>query len=539
MSDLVEDFGMFLQEYEVSKPGGLLHALLDQMKPETAKQFRLCAIPHQFNPEILQVLVPGLNDEAAAERCREFAQNPSVRTYGGQLFAVVKEWRERLFDEWLVEPDKRTEFVEANKRLVNYFSNGADDDESADADSRRLNKVFHLIGVDLNEGFSQFENLLGERRQRSSPGECEILIRLAREYQPVLSDAQSANLTYQEAKLAMDLFRTDESRRLFENVLLVKDVDPLLKIKTVARLGLLEHEVRNWSGAIGRFNEALGLVDTIKDPKLQQTYRYRLKLNLGVTYREMGELQEAKKILLESVRQAHRADSASGRAVAYNSLGTLFRKIGEGKTAIKAYTKALEFLDKEKEVYRVGQVYNNLGLAYIDERQWKKGEEALLESLKIKRNAGDTIGLGKTYNNLMQVYRVQRMEQEAVDAALKAIECFKEVGDQYDMGLAARNLGRLYRALGRKDEALQYLRQAIELFEKSKAFGEAQSLKEEVQILTLGKKRKLPWWAWLLYIVSGLIILFILLLLFLGLVFVFVDTPQENLGSPGFSILFP
>jgi len=529
MSDLVEDFGMFLQQYEVSKPGGLLHALLDQMKPETAEQFRLCAIPHQFNAEILQVLVPDLNDQAAAERRREFAQNPSVRSYGGQLFAVVKDWRGRLFDDWL-KPEKRTEFVEANKRLVDYFSNG-EEDESADADSRRLNKVFHLIGVDLNEGFAEFENLLGERRQRSSPGECEVLIRLAREYQPVLTDSQSASLTYQEAKLAMDLIRTDEARRLFENVLLVKDVDPLLRIKTVARLGLLEHEVRNWSAAIGRFNEALGLLDTIKDPKLQQTYRYRLKLNLGVTYREMGELQQAKRILLESVHQAHRADSASGRAVAYNSLGTLFRKVGEGKTAIKAYTKALQFLDRERELYRVGQVYNNLGLAYIDERQWKKGEEALQESLTIKRNAGDTIGLGKTYNNLMQVYRVQKMEQEAVDTALKAIECFREVGDYYDLGLAARNLGRLYRALGKKQEAVRYLQQAIDSFEKSKAVGEAQSLKEEVQILTLGKKRKFPWWVWLLYIVAGLIVLLILLLLLLGLFFVFWD-PSGNLGSP-------
>ena len=520
MSDLVDDFGMFLEQYQVSKPGGLLNALLDGMKPETARQFRLCAVPHQFNAEILQVLVPGLDQSAAEERCLEFAHNPSVRSYGGRLFAVVKDWRERLFDEWL-KPDKRTEFVEVNKRLVDYFSNGADD-ESVDADSRRLNKVFHLIGVDINEGFAEFEHLLRERRQRSSPGECEVLIRLAREYQPVLSDSQSANLTYQEAKLAMDLFHTDESRRLFENVLLVPELDPLLKIKTVARLGLLEHEVRNWSAAIGRFNQALGLLDTVKDPKLQLIYRYRLKLNLGVTYRDMGELQQAKRMLLESVHQAHRADSPSGRAVAYNSLGTLFRKIGEGKTAIKAYTKALQLLEREKELYRVGQVYNNLGLAYIDEREWKKGEEALRESLKIKGNAGDTIGLGKTYNNLMQVYRVQRMEQEAVDTALKAIECFKEVGDYYDMGLAARNLGRLYRALGKKQEAVKYLQQASEWFEKSKALGEAQSLKEEVQILTLGKKRRLPWWTWVLYIVAGLIVLFILLLLFLGLIFVFM-----------------
>ena len=536
MSDLVEDFGLFLKQYEMNKPGGMLNALLAQMTPETARQFRLCAIPHQFNVEILQVLVPGLNDEAAAERCQEFAKNPSVRSYGGKLFAVVKEWRQRLFDEWL-EPDKRTEFVEANKRLVDYFSNGAED-ESTDADSRRLNKVFHLIGVNLDEGFTEFENLLGERRQRSSPGECEILVRLVREYQPVLSESQSANLTYQEAKLAMDLFRTDEARRLFENVLLVKDLDPVLRIKTIARLGLLEHEVRNWSAAIARFNEALGLVDTIKDPKLQQTYRYRLKLNLGVTYRDMGDLQQAKRILLGSVHQAHRADDTSGRALAYNSLGTLFRKIGEGKTAIKAYTKALQLLEREKELYRVGQVQNNLGLAYIDQREWKKGEEALQESLKIKRNAGDTIGLGKTYNNLMQVYRVQEMEQEAVETALKAIECFKGVGDYYDMGLATRNLGRLYRALGKKQEAVKYLQQAIELFEKSRAFGEAQSLKEEVQILTLGKKRNLPWWTWMLYIVAGLVILVILLLLFLGLIFVFFDTPGENLGSPGLSILF-
>lgn len=520
MSDLVADFGTFLAEYELNKPAGLLQAVLDQMSPEKARQLKLCAIPHQFNAEILQTLAPELTYDVALSRCLEFAENPSVRGYGGEVFVVLEEFRDPLFQEWL-KPEHREEFVKASERLVHYFS--ADNRKGFDAESLRVNRVFHLVGADPQAGFVEFEELFGERRQRSAPGESEVLIRLANEYHKLLSPSQRANLTYQEAKLSMDLLRVDEARRLFESVLRVDNLDPVLRMKTVIRLGLLEHDMRNWTMAIEHFNDALKLLETIPDEEIKQTFHYRIKLNLGVTYRDMGELQEAKRLLLESVHQAHRAGSKTGRAVAYNSLGTLFRKIGEGKTAIKAYTKCLELLDPQKEIYRKGQLYNNLGLAYIDEREWKKGEKALLESLKIKQAAGDTIGIGKTYNNLMQVYRVQEMEYDAVQTAIKAINCFMEVGDHYDMALATRNLGRLYRALGKKEQTLKCLGDAVGLFERAQAFGEAQSLREEIQVLTIGKKRNMPWWTWVLYTVAGLVFLLLLAMLILGVVFVFFD----------------
>lgn len=523
MSDLVQDFRDFIKQYELNKPAGVLQAMLDWMSPEKAQQFKLCAIPHQFNAQILMVLVPELSCETARARCQEFGENPSVRSYGGELYVINEELRNPLFQQWL-EPDRRAEFVEANQRLVSYFSQG-DQGESVDADTNRLNRVFHQIGADSEKGFAEFEALFSERRQRSSPGECQILIRLIHEYDPILTSSQRGSLNYQEGKTAADLLRLDEARKLFDSVLDTADSSPELRIKAVIRLGLLEHELRNWSAAISRFQEALALLETIEDTKFRDRFNYQIKINLGVTYREMGELQQAKRLLLESVRETHRVNTVNGMAVAYNSLGTLFRKIGEGKSAVKAYLKSLKVVEGEQQYYRIAQVYNNLGLAYLDERELEKGEQALQESLKFKAKAGDTIGLGRTYNNLMQAYRIQGKEREAVEAGGLAIKCFEEVGDYYDMAVATRNLGRLYRALGQKQEAQKSLEKALALFERSQAVGEASSLREEVGLLTLAQTKGMPWWTWALYVTAAVVGVFLILGLLLG----FVLTIYEDL----------
>ena len=522
MSDLVQEFSDFIKKYELNKPAGVLQATLAGMSSEKANQFKLCAIPHQFDASILMALVPDLDHQTATSRCQEFAANASVRSYGAS-FVISEEIRNPLFKEWL-EPDRRAEFVEANKRLVDYFSRQAGQTEGIDADTNRLNRVFHQIGADSEKGFAEFEDLFRERRQRSSPGECEILLRLVHEYDPILTSSQRASLNYQEGKIAADLLRSDEARKLFESVLVVADSSPKLRIKAIIRLGLLEHELRNWSAAITRFQEALALLET-SEATIRDEFNYQIKINMGVTYREMGELQQAKQLLLESVREAHRVNTVNGMAVAYNSLGTLFRKFGEGKSAVKAYRKSLKLVEGEKQYYRIAQVNNNLGLAYLDERKLEEGERALQESLKFKAKAGDTIGLGRTYNNLMQAYRIQGKEREAVEAGGVAIKCFEEVGDYYAMALATRNLGRLYRSLGQKEEAQKSLQKALTLFERSQAVGEASSLKEEVGLLTLAQTKGMPWWTWALYVTAAVVGIFLILGLLVG----FVLTIYEDL----------
>lgn len=505
MGELVSDFRSLIQKYKLTTPSGRLEALLDQIKPDKASYFKLCAIPHQFNPTILFHLAPELtSEERAAYVCREFEEFPTVRTFGNELNEIKDEARTYLFKQWL-QNDRENEFKLASKRLVNYFSRPPDTDNSLTKDATQINRIFHLMAVDRRQGFEEFEAFLREKRQQFALDQADALIRIVHEYDPVLTPAEKAILAYHEGKIATDRARWDQATSLFEQILNTPNVDPALRIKALVRLGLVDDQNRRWSAAINRFNEALAELNKVDNPKLCQKLRYRIKLDLGIAYRDLGDLSQAKKLIVESLIEARRVGSTTGSAVAYNSLGTLYRKLGEGKKAIKSYRKSLHNLEKDDQKFRIGQVYNNLGLAYVDEREWEKGKEALKRSEEIKRQLGDTIGLGRTYNNLMQVFRKQQCEADAIRTGEQAVKLFKEVGDDYEMAIVLRNLGRLSRSLRKLDDAGRYFTEAIDAFKLAGAVGDAASSSEEYNFLT--RRIPLPWWAWGSLVASVLTVL--------------------------------
>lgn len=73
-------------------------------------------------------------------------------------------------------------------------------------------------------------------------------------------------------------------------------------------------------------------------------------INLGIAYRQLGKLKEAKQALrVASQRRA-------GSAIAYNELGIVYRKLGEFKNAKEAYKKSI----RRKSRYE--KAYLNLGI---------------------------------------------------------------------------------------------------------------------------------------------------------------------------------
>lgn len=505
MTDLLSDFRELIKKYEVSTPAGRLEALLAQLKPEKADQFKLCAIPHQFNPTILMCLDTELtSNEAAKKVCREFGEFPTVRTFSNDLNEIRDEVRSYLFEQWL-QPDREDSFKFASQRLVGYFTTLDDTDKSLTRDARNINRIFHLIAVDRDKGFEEFEAYIREKRQNFALDQAESLLRIVHEYDTVFTPAETAVVAYHEGKVASDRARWDQAAKLFEQVLNIPDADPALRTKAMVRLGLVDDQNRRWPAAIKRFYEALDELKKVNDPKLSKTLKYRIKLDLGIAYRDLGDLAQAKRLIGEGLQDARRIRSHSGCAVAYNSLGTLYRKLGESKRAIRCYEKSLLQLQNKDEIFRVGQVFNNLGLAYVDDQQWEKGKEALKQSQVIKRQLGDTIGLGRTYNNLMQVFRKQQLVDEAIQSGECAVSLFREVGDDYERAVALRNLGRLSRSLKRLDDAKKYFGEAIYAFQLAGAIGDAASSNEEYNILM--RKIPLPWWAWASFIGSVIIVL--------------------------------
>jgi tetratricopeptide (TPR) repeat protein len=535
-------------------------------------------------------LAPDLDADKAEEECRalsnlsiikiiakseEFLAENTPRVFDPQEDSLVlhSDARRYLFNYWLRRPNQE-QFALASARMVNYYDERVSYESrvsSAEAtdsritgtlslrnpDNRRNEKeateheslwdqriktelMFHRIGADQDKGFAEFEKLFGQRRQEFRLNDCEHLLKLLHEYDSILTADCRSRLLYHEAKLALDRRQLISAETVFHRVLLAVPAPPIdLQVKTWMHLGRIEAEKHNWVQAIGSYNSALSMVDWIDNTVIRRSFVYDIFRDLGVAYRDSGNLRRAEELLQKSIDYAKEVRSLEGLAQGYNSLGTLCRKLGDSERAVNKYEKSLSVLRQLNDDFRPAQVYNNIGLTYLDQRCWDRSLSSFQKSLKIKLQAGDTIGQAKTLNNLMQAYSNLGREQDAIESAEHAAKLFEEVEDYYDAAIVNRNLARVYRRtkgrIGRVaanryyEQALKLIKRSVEdrqfersiglkleelslarksvLTQETRLLSELQSIREEIK--SLNRRFWLPWWMWLSIITLLLVVIWL------------------------------
>ncbi len=462
VDSLLADFQALTTRLASEGPAGSIEFLLEQIEPESARYLRLCAIPHQFDEEILEALGPDLDTHHANLLCQEFSKLPII-TFNHDGMALHDKARRQLFQQWIERPIS-PEFGTASERLVEYFDQCAKRPEISECALKliQVSWVFHYLGADQERGFDEFQKLCRKRRRQFALSDCEQLINLVHEYDNVLSPEHESWLAYHEGKLAADRCQWELADELFHRVLKNETLDPALRIRTYNRMGMIRDEKRDYSGAVEYYQKALELLDTTyDDPRI----RYRILHDLGATHRDSNDLEKADELLRQSIKLAEETGDNSGMAVGCNSLGLLQRRLRENYLAIDYFQKSLVHLERCGDKYRPAQVYNNLGISYRELAQWDKSREFYEKSLCITRAVDDKIGQAKTLNNLMMVYGNLKETDRAVSAANEAIQLFLESHDPFNAAWTKRNLGRLYRRLKNRDAAAQALEEAVQTFE--------------------------------------------------------------------------
>jgi len=489
-------------------PGaGSTELLLLGMEPADAELLERCAIPHQFSAVTLGVLAPELSKEMVRTYYEEFARL-AIITPAPDFLMIHDQSRRVLFRKWL-DPGQRNEFTAISARLVEFFTERAREAQASEKEALERRRMFHLIGLDQDRGLEEFERLCRERRHQLRLTECESLVTLVHEYDPVLTPENDVRLAYHEAKLAADRRDWDRAKVLFESMVENVSTPPTYTIKALNRLGMLHAELRQWPVAIEYYRRAKDLAAKRGDPQV-----YRTLLGLGAAYRDSDNPEEAKRLLDEGIALAEKSRSFFGVAVGYNSLGMLHRRLNDIQGAIGDYKKSLENLDLAQEKFRRGQVLCELGAAHAELRDWKTSEKYLLESLEIERQAGDKHNQAITLNNLARVYQGSGQPRQALEAAREARQLFQETRDFYREAMATRNFAKLCRATKDRTGCEQAFKDAIEQFRRCNDLQAAEETERELAGLT--RKVGLPWWAWLLIVLLGSPLIYYLLLILLS-----------------------
>ena len=491
---------------------GSVELLARQLSPLAEQLLRLGSIPHVVDLPVARVLLPEVAQEdleVAADELRPLSF--VIRSSEGSM--LHDDVRAYLFGQWLKahddDPEKWGYFKAVNRRLTEYYVECAEETVGEARAVAERQRIFHLTGANRAEGFAAFEKLCRAERYRFRLESCEALIKLLREYEPILSARQRSWLDYYECKLDIDLHHYDTAERLL-TVLLERDSvrgDPALHARCLFRLGFCLKQTRNFARARMLFEELLGFAQNTPEAA---DLELRALQGLGALLIEMKEPEKADEVLGEAVMLAEAGGRHDAIATAWNALGILRRQLGQPKRALEAFETALHHLALGGEAFRPRQVHNNIGLLYADRADWPAACESLEKSCEIAREAGDMNGEATALSNLGRVYLALERPGEAMTAAERAIQLFRGVHNWYGAAMTKRGMARYFRREGRSDEARASFVEAKVLFLRAGVDDKAAEVENEIAKLE-GQQGSWSWLRWLLVAIGGVLGLIVLL----------------------------
>ena len=179
--------------------------------------------------------------------------------------------------------------------------------------------------------------------------------------------------------------------------------------------------------------------------------------NLGVAYKDLGEMRKAIEFFDQVLVIAREIDDRQAEGTVLNNLGLAYFVLGETRKAIEFYEQSLVIGDRREEGYAL----NNLGLAYAALGETRKATEFYEQALVIDREIGDRRGEGYALGNLGLAYRDLGEMRKAIEFFAQQIEIAREIGDRRSEGTAVGNLGGSYILLGETRKAIEFCEQAL------------------------------------------------------------------------------
>ncbi|OJJ19288.1 hypothetical protein BKI52_20970 [marine bacterium AO1-C] len=249
-------------------------------------------------------------------------------------------------------------------------------------------------------------------------------------------------------------------------------------------LGYVYQQQGNFVRSLALKNTALELVQNwynIYEKDLTQSKNRELenlivsyKSNLSLVYQDLGEYEEARKLLEDALEVNIRNfnEFSPKVTILQSNLGLIYRELGKYETAKSLLEQALKndlknFGESHPEV-AIRQ--SNLGLIYQDLGQYKKAEELFNNSLKISiKNFGESHPeVAIRQSNLGLVYRELGEYNKALELLEKALKNdWKNFGTSHPTVLIRQsNLSLIYRDLKAFDEALDLLQNSLETSER-------------------------------------------------------------------------
>lgn len=210
----------------------------------------------------------------------------------------------------------------------------------------------------------------------------------------------------------------------------------------------------------------------------------------------------------------------------YNNIGNIYQSRGELKSAEEYYNKGLKLSIQKKDDIDVGIIAGNLAKILIEQREYSKALEFLNQSMEARQRINDLPGIAKSCYIFANYYDAMNDHKRAVEYAKKSLETGQQVGALNTGRIASMELYEYSKKAGDFKEALAFHELYMKLSDslvneknvsqvtQMQAKFEYDKLQKEQEIKE--KKARLIYITSIISLIAGLVISFLLIILFRG-----------------------
>ncbi len=190
--------------------------------------------------------------------------------------------------------------------------------------------------------------------------------------------------------------------------------------------------------------------------------------NLGILYRNTGEIDQAIILLKEILEIFRQIGDVRNEAVTLGNLGSLYLDRKEITTGEDHFKKAIEIFHRLGDRMPEGVFLCNLGNSFREKGLFDPAEAAYSEAMTIIEEIGDKRTSAWIMSNHALQYIFQDRLEESGQLFSRALSIFTEIGDEENMAVAISGSGYIKYLSGKKELSLEAYLKANEIISRMK-----------------------------------------------------------------------
>ena len=418
----------------------MVNNFLQGEDPDIVKIAKRCSIPRFFHTDLIVALADEpMTTQQAEAILEEINDLELVQDLGNGRFVYRPEVREELRSE--LQTGAHDLFFLLNQRALAYFDSKLPDGYKVsemiwgqmrgEQLSALRERIYHLLQINFEAGFSEFQLLLRSAQDLSLVGEASALLKIINSLdKSILNEEQQNRLEYFDAwQKNVEGDSTSAEAKLSH--LLTRHLSDALRSQVLTLLGKIYKAATDFDKAISAFQEAQ-------------------KISLS----------------LQLPRQS---------AALANDLGDSYYKQKDFGNAEKFFQQALVVFEKISDPIGESKSLNNLGFVRFRQGRWKEAFDLFEKSIALKLQIGDQFGAAITRQNIARQYQELSKRdlnnkssklswEKAFENYLQSLETFRHMGALSNQVQVLSELAQLYLNINDEAQARKFFEEALPIY---------------------------------------------------------------------------